>query len=129
MEIILFLLGAIGFTDIVVNSVIMKPVREWFAEPYWPPVWRCIKLLCTKPIVWLNEYIITPISHMMGCPQCSGFWCGMLLGWLVLPNLTIWQVFAAGFTSSFLSVIASAYLNYLEAQAIIHIDEKGSDGH
>ena len=60
--ILLFLVAVIGMTHIVVDSEIMEPVDEWAKS--WMPA---------------------RLHHgLFECYQCSGFWCGVVLGSLVV---------------------------------------------
>jgi len=88
MNLILFILGVIGLTHILVDSEIMGPIHEWI-EP------RC-------PIV----------GKIMECYQCCGFWCGLLLAPLLSYNPLIW--FAAGCAGSFLASLGFWILEALE---------------
>jgi len=89
MNLILFILGVIGLTHIIVDSAVMGPVHEW------------IKLWC--PIV----------GKIMDCQQCAGFWCGMILG-LALLSCNPFVVFAAGCAGSFLAQLGWLLLDALE---------------
>lgn len=128
MEIVLYILGAIGFTQIMVDSQIMQPVRNWFQNPYWPPVLTFLKLMVVHPIVWARTYIIGTINEIIGCHQCCGFWTGLATGWLVFSALTWGQILAAGFAGSFLSTFTATFLNYLEARTIVSLQEEHKDG-
>ena len=128
METVLYIIAVIGLTHIMVDSKIMQPVRDWFQAPYWPPAWDCLKMFFTHPIVWTNEYVIKPIGQIIGCYQCCGFWAGMVTGWMILPDITICKIIAAGFAGSFLANAAAIFMNYLEAQTIVHLQEEHKDG-
>ena len=124
MEIVLYVLGAIGLTHIMVDSKVMLPVRNWLQEPYYPPLYTFFKTLFTHPSIWVYEHIIKTVSQIISCYQCCGFWCGLFVGWSVLDNATFFKVLTAGFAGSFLSNFAAIFLNYLEAQTIVHLDSK-----
>jgi hypothetical protein len=102
MEIFLYFLGVIGMTHIIVDATIFKPVRDWF-----------------------DRRLPTQVASLIHCYQCSGFWCGMLCGYFAFPNITWLQIFLAGCAGSFLSNIAAIYLNYLEAQTVISLNDEG----
>ena len=58
----LFVLAVIGLTHILVDSEIMDPVDEW-----------------------AKNRVPTKVHHgLFECHQCSGFWCGVLLGLLIV---------------------------------------------
>lgn len=105
-EIMLFVFGVIGMSHIIVDSKIFLPVREWFNKN-WPFV-----------------------GEMLGCYQCSGFWSGMFCGWAILGLPTWWHLMyllVAGFAGSFLSMLAAAYLNYLEAKTLVDLPPEHED--
>jgi hypothetical protein len=90
MHLTLFILGVIGMTHIIVDSVIMEPVHAWI-----------------KP---RSKFL----AELMDCYQCSGFWCGVLLAPVLLSyNPLVW--FAAGCTGSFLAQLGWLVLDTLEA--------------
>lgn len=128
MEIMLYIIGVIGLTHILVDSKIMQSVREWFQEPYCPSMMKCLKMLFTHPLVWLTDYVIKPIGQIISCYQCCGFWAGLVVSWLVITNVTFCQMIAAGFAGSFLANAAAIYMNYLEAQTIVRLQEEHKDG-
>jgi len=90
MNVILFIFGVIGLTHIIVDSEISKPVYEWI-KPRWPIV-----------------------ARIMDCYQCAGFWCGLLLGVMLLSNKPL-VAFAAGCTGSLLAQLGWLVLDTLEA--------------
>lgn len=94
IEIILFLVGVIGFTHIVVDSKIFEPIRE-IAK----------KLLKS----W----------YFLDCYQCTGFWCGLICGMMVFP-MHLWLI--AGFAGSFLATFGAILLNYFEAKTVIDLE-------
>ncbi len=92
MTLVLFILGVIGATHIVVDSTLMEPVHEWI-KPRSP---------------WLAE--------LMDCYQCAGWWCGVVLG-LMLLSYNPLVVFAAGCAGSFLAQLGWLTLDSLERYA------------
>jgi len=91
MNVLLFILGVVGLTHIVVDAEISKPVHKWI-EP------RC-------PV----------IARIMDCYQCAGFWCGLALGPVVSWNPLLWL--ACGFAGSFLAQLGWLVLDCLERYA------------
>ena len=75
IKLILFIIGSIGLTNIIVDSSLFKPVRESFKN------WNYIYELLT-------------------CHLCSGMWSGLLCGWLLFG--TSWTLLIYGFSASFL---------------------------
>ena len=100
VELILFFLASIGMTHVVVDGSIFSWLRS----------------LAVK-------YLPKRISAIFSCYQCAGMWCGFLLGYFIIDKDPI-KVFACGCASSFLSMLAATFLNYLEAQTIISLDKK-----
>jgi hypothetical protein len=89
MYLILFIFGVIGLTHILVDSEIMGPIHEWTEAR--------------------NEWL----GKMMDCQQCMGFWCGIVLG-LMLLSFNPLIVFAAGCAGSFLAQLGYWTLDALE---------------
>jgi hypothetical protein len=92
MYLILFILGVIGLTHIVVDGEISAPLYQWI-KPRLPVIGR-----------------------IMDCYQCAGFWCGLSLGLLLLSYNPI-TVFAAGCAGSFLAQLGWLVLDSLERYA------------
>ena len=92
MNLILFILGVIGATHIVVDGEISEPAHKWI-KPRSP---------------WLAD--------LMDCYQCAGFWCGLALG-LMLLSYNPPVVFAAGCAGSFLAQLGWLVLDSLERYA------------
>ena len=97
--VILFAFGAVGMSHIIVDGKIFQGVRD-LADRILP------SFLC----------------EVLKCYQCSGFWCGLVCGYLILAmNLPVWweivaTTFVSGCAGSFLSAWAAVYMNVLEAQ-------------
>lgn len=92
MSLILFILAVVGLTHIVVDSEISRPVHEWI-----------------EPRSRL-------VAKVMDCYQCSGFWCGLVLGpILVSYHPPVW--IACGCAGSFLAQLGWLVLDSLEAYA------------
>jgi hypothetical protein len=92
VNLILFILGVVGMTHIIVDSEISEPIHAWI-EPRLPAVARA-----------------------MDCYQCAGFWCGITLG-LMLLSYSPLVVFTAGCTGSFLAQLGWLVLDSLERYA------------
>jgi len=92
MNVLLFILGVVGMTHIIVDGEISGPVYEWI-KPRLPVV-----------------------ARVMDCYQCAGFWCGLVLG-LTLLSYRPCIVFAAGCAGSFLAQLGWLVLNCLERYA------------
>ncbi len=92
MSLLLFILGVVGMTHIVVDGEISEPVYKWIAP--------------RLPVV----------ARIMDCYQCAGFWCGLALG-LALLSYRPLVVFAAGCAGSFLAQLGWLVLDSLERHA------------
>ncbi len=122
MEIILFCFGVIGLTHIIVDSFIMEPVRNWFFKPSFS--WNSIKDFFKTKVFssgFFVNCITTPISHMMMCYQCSGFWSGLICGWMVFPTSNWAEWLVMGFAGSFMSNFATSVMQYLEAKSFVDL--------
>ena len=69
------------------------------------------------------------IAKLFECYQCTGTWCGFILGYFLLltPGVDLFQkiviVFVSGCAASFLATWGATYLNYLEAKTIIDLGD------
>jgi hypothetical protein len=116
---LLGLLAAVGMSHLFVDGTIFDWLRKILIEKY----------KVTRP------WVLTLIS----CYQCTGFWTGALMGLFLQPiswglfdhlwwfvallfSLPLWLVvtpFIFGCAASYLSMAAAAFLNYLDAPAIM----------
>lgn len=85
----LFVLGTIGASFILVDSTLFAPIRSKL-EKY--------------------EYLYS----MVTCYQCNSFWLGMLFGFFLISS-NLFSVFACGCAASFLSIFAAAFINVFES--------------
>jgi hypothetical protein len=90
---ILFIFAVIGLTHILVDSEIMAPVADWFET-------------------WLPAKVHHGIFE---CYQCSGFWCGAVLGSLMLGFSPV-IAFVCGCAGSFLADFSESAFKYLESK-------------
>jgi hypothetical protein len=100
MEILLFLIGSVGLTHIVVDGSIFEWLRNF-----------------------LQTYSPNFFGKLIACYTCLGFWFGILSGWLCFENISYGQLFVAGGAASFLSSLAAVFLNYLEARTIVSLGD------
>lgn len=107
VQLFLFVFGVIGLTHILVDGKIFQPVRDF-----------------------LKERLPASVYSVLECYQCSGTWAGVLVGLLVLTRNPFYVV-VCGFAGSFLASWAAFYLNYLEAQTMMAMqdDSKDKNGH
>ena len=69
VNIILFCLGVIGITHIIVDSKLFEGIRNWFEKDF-------AEIASKNAYDWINSVI--------RCYQCCGFWVGLLCGPLLL---------------------------------------------
>lgn len=96
MEIILFILGVIGMTHIIVDATIFQWLRDL-----------------------IDKYLPEKLAKGIHCYQCTGFWCGLFCGWAAFSAITLPQLFVAGCAGSVLANFAALYMNYIEAMTVI----------
>jgi len=96
---LLFILGVIGITHIVVDSKLFAPLRDWLG----------------KPGGWLRS----KVYQIVTCYQCCGTWVGLALGLLYYENL-LYVVLSAGL-GSVLSNLMAQFMNYLEAGTLVNL--------
>jgi len=100
-EIVVWLLGSIGMTNIIVESDIAKAVKDKI-KPYLP------------------EFFMKALN----CYQCSGFWSGVFTTTL-LHIFNGWGtdklhlIFLGGCATSFLATFFAFLQTYLEANSVI----------
>lgn len=103
---LIFALGSIGLTHIIVDSKFFEGIRNL-----------------------VDKHLPKDIAYMIHCYQCAGFWAGVLCG-----SICFWHLLSiygygilmkclfmlvCGWASSFLSNLAATYLNYLDSQTIL----------
>lgn len=95
MEFLIYILIGWGVTDILVNGSILNPLRNY--------------ILVRIPFLY----------KLFSCIQCSGFWVGILLGFLSVINITTtplqnyhWfaQILGSGFLISGISVVINSII-------------------
>lgn len=110
---VLFCLGTIGMTHIIVESTIFTWIKEW-------KIWSLLNNV-TKNRFYKDGMFIW-VHSMINCYTCTGFHCGWFCG-LILTD-QYFNLFVAGCAGSFLATISATYLNYLEAMTLIEMDKK-----
>ena len=102
MNFVLFILGCIGLTNLIVNKSYFLPRK------------------------WLSSKLPASIYSVFNCYQCAGMWVGMILG-AILIDWHLPMVFVCGCVSSFLSTLVSVFVEYLEANSVIDLRENGGN--
>lgn len=130
VNLILFLISAMGLTHIIVDSAIAEKPVNWLKERL------------PEKILWFNP------KEALDCHQCMGFWVGILcaLAWgipwvgfasvvqaptmvgtiLAVIAWLAWNVFRwflCGCASSVACLWVSHYFTYLQARAIIDLGD------
>lgn len=100
---IMFVLSTIGMTHIIVDSSIMEPFRNFLKS-------------------FTTRLKIPKFGEVVDCYLCTGVWCGFLMG-LIFISSNIFVIFACGCAGGFLSNLAAALLNLIEAKTIINFPE------
>lgn len=101
MRLVLFALAVVGMTNIIVDpATIMAPARD-FIDKHGPK--------------WLVK--------LVSCYQCTGTWVGFLCGYMLISD-RIPVVFLCGMAGSFIATMSAAYMNYLEAQSIVGVEDE-----
>lgn len=100
-DIILWVFGSIGMTNIIVESDIGRAFKDLI-----------------KPYIW------TFLMKGLNCYQCTGFWAGMFTTTLMYVfNEWDWHklplIFLGGCATSFFATFCAFYQTYLEANSLI----------
>lgn len=104
--ILLFVFAAAGLTHILVESMVVEPVKN-------------LLIKITKKIPYLG----TTLEYMLECYQCMGFWSGLLCGYYLISQ-ELSTVILCGFAGSFISTVSASYLAYLETKTVIELDDE-----
>lgn len=100
---VIFVFGSIGFTQIVVESQIIKPVKTFLAK-------------------FLPSFLMSGLD----CYQCTGFWAGVFCSFLLMDyNQVIadpWLLricFVCGCAGSCLSYFWAYLITFIEANTVL----------
>lgn len=131
-DFLLFCLAAVGTTLIVVRGAIFLPVRNFFANET-DRIRRRREKKGLPPSFSLIEFL----HELLGCVQCTGFWCGVLCGLFLVSSDTAWaslsepglrqlvnrllMLFCCGAAGSFLSPLADVLLEWLFYSKILMV--------
>ena len=94
---ILFILAVIGMSHVIVDGTIFEKLRSYLKN--------------NSPF----------LCQLVECYQCTGWWCGLFLGFLYTFNPL--ALFAYACAGSFLSVLAANLLNLLESKSIVNLGD------
>lgn len=98
-NLILFILASVGLTSIIVDSDIMRPVREL-----------------------LQKTLPASVYKLFECYQCTGFWSGIINGFILL-SVNPLILLTCGFAGSLVSAGWVYLSNYLEANSLVNLNE------
>lgn len=108
MYFVLFILSTVGLSSILIESYIFQPFRDWLKNE---------KMIHKYKIV---KYLKAKLSKIFSCFQCMGFWAGLINGF-VLISFNPLIALCCGFAGSFISSFSASFMNYLEAQTLLHL--------
>lgn len=108
ITLVFFALATIGLTNIVVHGVIFdlikiagKSVREWVQSANWS-------------------------KQLFECYECTGFWAGLICGWLIVSNQW-WLVLTCGFAGSVIAQTFTDLVYLLRSKIEFEVDEADHD--
>jgi hypothetical protein len=116
---LLFLLGGIGLTSIIVDSEFFAGPKTWFAEKITK---RAEELGDEAAKTDRKLYWMRKLNYLLNCYQCMGFWVGFFLAMFMSPlagytglwHLLEWVI--CGGAISFTTQIGMALFNYLNVE-------------
>jgi hypothetical protein len=83
--------------EIIVLSKIFQPVRNY-----------------------LSQILPDSVYHLLECIQCTGFWCGVVCG-AILLTYNPFFLLACGCAASHLAVLSDVVRNYIESQTTFEL--------
>lgn len=109
VDFLVFLIGCIGLTSIIVDGEIFKPLKDFLQNK-------------------IPDFFI----NLLNCYQCTGFWVGIIFGILLqykyLDSVSDFAfVFLLGGLSSAASYFYALYLTYLEANSMVQFNDHSSE--
>lgn len=90
---IFFVMATLGLTNVIVESTIGEPLREWWKKN-------------------TNEFV----GEAIECHQCTGWWAGLFMSFLLFFHFSFSFVpvaLACAFAGSFLGYFEKVVRNYL----------------
>lgn len=107
VSLFLFVISTIGMCLIIVDGSIMEEFRA------------LVKKLA-------NFIKIPTLGGVVDCYLCCGTWCGFFMGYTWISHEPL-KIFACGCAGAFISNLAAAVLNWVEAATIINLP-RNNDG-
>jgi len=115
---LLFVLASMGFTNIVVHSYILEGFREWIRQDC--PLASPWSIAC-KTWDWIfHGGVINALKDIITCYQCAGFWCGLIIGYILISH-HILGILACGFAGSYLAETSEIIKEYFVANSLVKI--------
>lgn len=99
MNSILFLLGAVGMSHIIIDGSIFD-----------------------LPRTFLKRILPNYLHNLFECYMCCGFWCGIFMSYFFLKQVDFFYIFSCGCTISLLSHFHATILNYLESFSVRNLN-------
>lgn len=94
---VLFILGTVGLTNLLVHSKILEGFRGW-----------------------VNGHAPKKVSQVLECYQCCGFWVGLLVGALLL-SFNLPTLIVSAFAGSYIADLGNDLKQYLQANSTINL--------
>ena len=110
----MFILSAVGFTHLVVDSAFL----EWFRN--------FVKKASLKVSEWVKIPKVAKFGNVVDCYVCAGVWCGFVMGAIWL-SWNPFKIIACGCASGLLSNFAAIFINYLEAKTVVVLNENNPE--
>jgi len=88
-EFLLFCIATVGMTSIITQGVIFQPFRQFFGN--WAEKihkYREQKVQVTNNVP--RRSFVEWFSELVNCAQCTGFWCGLFCGLLLISFEGCW---------------------------------------
>jgi len=103
MNLLMFFLGTVGMTQIIVDGSILEGFRKYFKIAF--------------KLVGLEH-----LGSLVDCYLCTGTWCGFFMGYIWVSHDPL-EVFACGCAGGFLSSLGSSVLNWIESATIVNLPQ------
>lgn len=122
----LFALSTLGMTRIMVDGSIFNKPRKWLEQLGDLDVNVECHPWCQKLRRFIRSFGRAATSALE-CHQCTGFWCGMFCGFLLLSHKLV-IVFVCACAGSYISMLAHAVENLIYSRTTYDLsDDEGSD--
>jgi hypothetical protein len=103
MNLIMFILSAVGMTHIVVDGSILDGLRSFVKD--------------ASKKVGLEH-----LGRIVDCYLCAGTWCGFFMGYVWISKDPL-EIFACGCAGGFLANFAASITNWVESATIVNLPQ------